>query len=79
MSESEEQKDFQIWAIEPSDHVRKIEFKGKLILIFNRETKDTAVDEDNVNIVQEYKIEKGYECELHGGGVGSFARLSDIA
>ncbi|CAD6440557.1 69451c46-2256-422a-96c8-c843b859626a [Sclerotinia trifoliorum] len=78
MSASEEKKDFQIWGIEESDHDRKIEFKGKLILIYNETTKHTPVDKLDVNNREGFIIPKGYTCELHGGGTGSFARLSDM-
>ncbi|APA11288.1 predicted protein [Sclerotinia sclerotiorum 1980 UF-70] len=77
MSASEEQKDFPAWFIEASDHDRKIEFKGKLILIYNETTKHTPVDKLDVNDREDFIIPKGYTCELHGSGTGSFARLSD--
>jgi len=78
MSAFKEYTDFQGLYIEASHNDRTIVFKGSGIAIFNRKTDDTAVDEVNVTIEKEFQIEKGYECELHGGGAGSLARLSDI-
>ncbi|PQE15175.1 hypothetical protein CJF30_00011399 [Rutstroemia sp. NJR-2017a BBW] len=77
MSTSEEQKDFQAWFIDASDHDRTIVFKGEWITIYNRTTKNTPVKEGSPDTEKEYTIEADYECILHGGGEGSFARISD--
>ncbi|CAD6444354.1 1921a4ad-1d63-4288-875f-3b95cdde6ee7 [Sclerotinia trifoliorum] len=74
---SEEKRDFHAWAIETSDHDRKIEFRGELILIYNETTKHTPVDKLYVNSREEFIIPKHYKCKLHGAGMGSFARLHD--
>lgn len=75
---STDRQDFQIWTISTSDYDRKIEFRGELILVYNEITKDTPVDKYKVSIKEEFTIPKGYKCKLHGGGIGSFARLYNI-
>ncbi|PQE13427.1 hypothetical protein CJF32_00011243 [Rutstroemia sp. NJR-2017a WRK4] len=77
MSATKKDEDFQIWIIDPCDHERIIEFKGKSISIFNRDTNHTAEDHVNISTVTQYTIKAGYECILHGFGKGSFAELSD--
>ncbi|PQE16263.1 hypothetical protein CJF31_00011294 [Rutstroemia sp. NJR-2017a BVV2] len=77
MPTNEEKKDFQTWAIEASDCDRTITFQGIWISIFHRTTRHIAVAEASPDIEKEYIIEAGYECQLHGGGTGSSAVLSD--
>lgn len=69
-----------MWIIKP-DHSRDrtIEFKGESIVIFNRDTEDTAEDHLNVNTATEYTMKAGYECIMHGGIKEHFFKLSDKA
>ncbi|PQE24899.1 hypothetical protein CJF32_00007234 [Rutstroemia sp. NJR-2017a WRK4] len=46
-------------------------------MIYNRTTKDKAVDEGSPDAEIERTIRKGYTCELHGRGIG-YAEITDI-
>ncbi|PQE07830.1 hypothetical protein CJF32_00002936 [Rutstroemia sp. NJR-2017a WRK4] len=77
MATPTELSDFQAVGIEKSDHDRTIKFKGEWITIFNRTTKDTPTDRGSNEAEQEFDIKTGYECILHGGGPGSYYKVSD--